>query len=519
MTEILPVHKRFPYTSPIWYACHFIGMLPKLQFDESVDLPIYRQIFDQLRDAVLNGSLEAGERLPATRTLADQLGLNRQTISSAYELLEQEGFIRGQVGRGSFVTLPGNVPARRLDWDALFQNEANLTVPPTAAEGVISFTASRPSELLFPLNDFRETCQQVISDSPTASAILQLGTPAGYKPLRRYLLAKAAEEGIARPTDDIIVTNGVQQALDLLQRVVCAGASNGPVVVEDPVFPGLKNIFAMSGTRLIGVPAGNDGIDVEALGRVLLRERPRLLILTPNFQNPTGSTLPLDARRAVIRMARESQTVLVENDIYGALRYRGEALPTLKQLDEAGDVVLLRSFSKLAFPGLRVGWVIAPKQLTARLTDAKQVSDLHTDQLSQAVLLRFAESGRLNEHRHRILVTGRERLEAALDACANFLPEGAQFTRPDGGMNLWIRLPEQLDSGELLGPAQRAGVAYLPGKYFAVSRDQSSCLRISFAGLDPARIRTGLEKLGTLFRNEAGRARAARAFETETAFV
>jgi 2-aminoadipate transaminase len=357
----------------------------------------------------------------------------------------------------------------------------------------------------------------VISE-PAAAAILQLGAPAGYRPLRRYLLDHAAQEGIARPTDDVIVTNGVQQALDLIQRVICGG-SGGPVVVEDPVYPGLKNIFSTAGTRVIGVPCGNDGIDLDALARVLLRERPRLLVLTPNFQNPTGSTLPLEARRHVIRMVREAQVVLVENDIYGALRYRGDPLPTLKELDDSGDVVLLRSFSKLAFPGLRVGWVIAPKPLTARLAEAKQCCDLHTDQLSQAVLLRFAESGRLSEHRTHVLHTGLERLECALSTCQRVMPDGAAYTKPEGGMNLWIRLPEQLDSGELLGPAQREGVAYLPGKYFAVSRDQSSCLRISFAGLEPDKIRHGLDILGKLFRSETSRVRTARTYEPATALV
>ena len=493
-------------------------MLPRLQVDESQESPIYKQIGDQLRSAILTGTLEPGERLPATRTLADQLGLNRQTISSAYDLLEQEGYLKGQVGRGSFVTIPGNgtgtnPASRSIDWTALFQDEPKLAPPPSAADSTISFTASRPSELLFPLDEFRATCHEVINE-PAAAAILQLGAPAGYRPLRKYLLADAPHK-----SDDIIVTNGVQQALDLLQRVLCGPATGGPVVIEDPVYPGLKNIFSTAGTRVIGVPVGPDGIDLDILARVLLKERPRLLVLTPNFQNPTGATMPLEARRQVIRMAREAQVVLVENDIYGALRYRGNALPTLKELDETGDVVLLRSFSKLAFPGLRVGWVIAPKPLTSKLAEAKQCCDLHTDQLSQAVLLRFAESGRLAEHRAHVLRTGLQRLECALETCRRVMPEGTVYTKPEGGMNLWLRLPEQLDSGELLGGAQREGVAYLPGKYFAVQRDQSSCLRISFAGLEPVKIRHGLEILGTLFRQEASRVRAARTYEPATALV
>ena len=162
----------------------------------------------------------------------------------------------------------------------------------------------------------------------------------------------------------------------------------------------------------------------------------------------------------------------------------------------------------MAFPGLRVGWVIGPRPLIEKLTETKQWSDLHTDQLSQAVLLRFAESGRLEEHRERMLVAGRERLRAALEACAAYLPSGAKFTRPRGGMSLWIELPATLDAAELLPRAEREGVNYLPGKFFAVSRPQPNGLRISFAGMTPEEIRSGLAILGRIFKEELERVRA-----------
>src|SRR6185369_4725600 len=154
---------------------------------------------------------------------------------------------------------------------------------------------------------------------------------------------------------------------------------------------------------------------------------------------------------------------IVENDAYGELRYSGQDLPAIKQLDESGGTVLLRSFSKISFPGLRVGWAIGPKPLIDRLRRAKEAADLHTDQLSQAVLLEFAESGRLEAHRARMLQAGAERLAATLEGCQRYLPAGTRWTRPQGGMNVWVRLPEPLDAGELLSRAQKEGVAYLPG--------------------------------------------------------
>jgi 2-aminoadipate transaminase len=323
--------------------------------------------------------------------------------------------------------------------------------------------------------------------------------------LRRYLLEQARAEGVARESDDILITSGCQQAFDLVQRTIGQGSA---VLMEDPVYPGARSVFERAGARLIGVPVGRQGMDLDILERTIARERPLLLCVTPNFQNPTGSTMPLAARKSLLRIAQAAGVIVIENDIYGALAYEGEPIPAIKHLDQAGETVLLRSFSKVAFPGLRVGWVIAPRPLIERLTETKQWSDLHTDQLSQAVLLRFAESGRLEQHRRRMLVAGRERLEAALEACGAYLPPGTKFTRPRGGMSLWVELPAALDAAELLPRAEREGVTYLPGRFFAVSRPQPNGLRISFAGMTPEEIRSGLAVLGRIFQEELERVRA-----------
>ncbi len=184
--------------------------------------------------------------------------------------------------------------------------------------------------------------------------------------------------------------------------------------------------------------------------------------------------------------------IVVENDLYGPLRYTGAEIPSIKQLDESGDTILLGSFSKIAFPGLRVGWAIGPRHFIARLTEAKEASDLHSDQLSQAVLLRFAETGRLEAHRQKMLAAGAERLKACLAGCAQELPEGSEYTRPEGGMNLWVRLPEPLDASELAARAARENVSYLPGRYFLVSRPQTHGLRLMFRGSGAGKDQTRL---------------------------
>jgi 2-aminoadipate transaminase len=482
-------------------------MLPIGHLSADSQEPLYRQLYLQIKGLIESGQISKGGRLPATRELAGQLGLNRTTISAAYELLETDGLINGHVGRGSFVS--DDVTAPGLDWRDILQEPA-ASAPAASTAIHISFATSRPSELLFPLEDFRATCEEVIH-STDAQTILQLGSPSGYGPLRRYLIEQSRSEGVARDTDDIVITSGVQQAFDLLQRTLVANGET--VLIEDPVYSGLKNVFARAGARIVGVPVGPTGLELDALERAIAKERPRLLVVTSNFQNPTGATLPLASRKAILSMARSAGVIIIENDIYGPLCYEGDPIPTIKQLDDSGHTVLLRSFSKLAFPGLRVGWAIAPRALMEKLTEAKQLSDLHTDQLSQAVLLRFAESGRLESHRKLMLTAGRERLSATLAACEKYLPEGATYTRPRGGMNLWVRLPQALDAGELLPRAEREGVTYLPGRYFAVSRVESRALRISFAGLAPDQIKSGVSTLSRIFQEELERTRSQSRFE------
>jgi 2-aminoadipate transaminase len=500
-----------------------MNRLPKL--DATLEEPLYRQLFHFFREEILSHRLPHGSRMPPTRELAAQIGLNRITISSAYELLESEGLIRTHVGRGSFVAVPGQLfddagdaaADSGMDWEQRLSAWplADQTASP-AGEILISFATARPAEQLFPVEAFRQTCREVV-DSPEAPFILQLGSPNGYPPLRHHLMDQGRARGLLREDDDLIVTNGCQQALDLLQRLLVKPGE--AVLVEDPIYPGMRSVFSRAGMRLLGVPVGSQGVDLDILARLVRSERPRLLVVTPNFQNPTGVSMPEAARRELLRIAAAASLPIIENDIYGELRYVGEPVPTLKELDESGLVIQVNSFSKLAFPGLRVGWVTGPRPVIRRLAELKQVTDLHTDHLSQAVLLHFDRSGRLAAHRKRILEAGRGRLAAVLAACAQHLPTGAKFTRPEGGMNLWVRLPEPLDSAALLPAAQRAGVAYLPASLFEVSQRQPGGFRLSFAGLAVERIERGLMLLGKVFQTGLEQARASRREDPAPAIV
>jgi 2-aminoadipate transaminase len=490
-----------------------------LTLDPASDTPLYKQLAEAVRSLVEQGVLQAGERLPATRELAGRLGLNRTTVSAAYAVLEESGLLEGQVGRGSFIAQRSTFsPGAGPDWEALLPA---LEFPAGTGRKVeISFASSRPDAEAFPVAAFRRLSKEVI-EGPEAAQILQLGSPHGYPPLRRYLLEQAQAAGIAQPGDDLIVTNGCQQGLDLLARVFFAGADpqNRTIILEDPVYHGLVRVFSRAGANLMSVPVDAAGMDVNALEEIVRQTKPRMIAVTPSFQNPTGATLPLERRKHLLELARRFGLVLAESDIYSELRYEGSALPSLKQLDTAGNTILLGSYSKVSFPGLRVGWIIAPRSVIARLAEAKQLSDLHSDQLSQAVLLRFAQSGELARHLERTRAAGAERLEAALRACTRYLPAGATFSRPAGGMNLWIELPAPLTAETLLSRVEERGVNFLPGGYFSAKRPHPRGLRISFGGLSTEQITRGIQILGQTAASELAVHNANLSLEPVAAIV
>ncbi len=392
-------------------------MLP-LQIQPESRIPIYAQLRDQLRALVRIGQLAPGDRIPPSRELAARLGVHRTTVANAYAELESEGLIRGHVGRGTFICgqATGNphqesslTPASpavgqektngAVRWDGLFAEErAEESLDrllPTTARNAISFTVARPPENLFPLDDFRRCCNAVLRHH--GREILQLGQTDGYPALREVLGEWLRADGIVGPHDHILITDGCQQGLDLLARVFLRPGDT--VLLENPTYPGALAAFSSRHVRAIGVPVRpGAGVDPEAIGFALERNRVKLIVLMPDFQNPTGTTLALADRRRVLELAERYRVPVVEDHIYARLRVTGLPIPSLKALDRAGIVIQIDSLSKLAFPGLRVGWCVAPEAVAERLRLAKQAADLHTSQLAQAAAAEFIRRGLLTKH-------------------------------------------------------------------------------------------------------------------------
>jgi 2-aminoadipate transaminase len=494
-------------------------MLPVHLQPES-HIPLYVQLRDQLRALVHCGELRPGDRIPASRELAFHLGVHRTTVANAYAELESEGLIQGHVGRGTFIC--GTPTAREFTppprsisngggvrWEALFADERaeeNLSrlmadVPPDA----IAFITAKPSEDSFPVEDFRRCCNAVLRRE--GRQILQLGSSDGYEPLKRVLLEMLRGGGIPANDNQLLITDGCQQALDLICKAFLRPGDS--VVLENPAYPGAIAIFSGARVRCLGVPVetsperlGYAGLDLNALEAVLVQNRVKLMVVTPDFQNPTGTTLPVPERRRLLEIAARYQVPVIEDHIYAGLRVRGNALPSLRALDRHSVVVHIDSFSKIAFPGLRVGWCVGPESVIERLRLVKQATDLHTDQLAQASLAEFVRRGLLERHVAKMRKIYRSRLEALEEALAEHMPEGVSWTPPEGGMSLWVTLPPGFDAGELLIHVRERGVLFVPGRYFYIQNPQPNTLRLGFAGIDERRIARGVATLGEMLRSE-----------------
>jgi len=493
-------------------------MLPVHLQPES-HIPLYVQLRDQLRALVHSGELRSGDRIPASRELAGQLGVHRTTVANAYAELESEGLISGHVGRGTYIC---GTPVKQFSppprtngnggvmrWEALFaddRGEESLSrMMPSVPPGAIAFTVARPDTAHFPLEEFRRCANDVLRRE--AGKILQLGSSDGYEPLKRELLEQFRSEGMNVRPEQVLVTDGCQQAIDLVCKAFLRPGDS--VALENPGYPGA--IALLAGARVRALPVsvetdtsrnGHTGLDVNNLEAVLLQNRVKFLLITPDFQNPTGTVLPVAERRRLLEIATHYQVPVIEDAIYARLRVRGSGLPSLKTLDTTGSVIQIDSFSKTAFPGLRVGWCVGAEGAIERLRLVKQSTDLHTDQLSQATMAEFMRRGYFVKHLAKMRKMYRSRLAAMEEALEKHMPSGTSWTHPEGGMSLWVTLPPGFDAGELLIHARERGILFLPGRYFYSQQPRPNTLRLGFAAVDEKRIAQGMERLAALLTSE-----------------
>ncbi|RKN37202.1 PLP-dependent aminotransferase family protein [Streptomyces hoynatensis] len=366
----------------------------------------------------------------------------------------------------------------------------------TARPEVISFAGGLPAPDLFDAAAIRAAYDRVLAEDPHRA--LQYSTTEGDPALRAAVAARLGARGLPTGPDDLLVTGGSQQALTLIATALLEPGD--AVLVEDPTYLAALQCFGFAGARVVPVPCDEEGIDPEALAGLVDRERPKLLYLVPNFQNPTGRTLPAERRRALAEVAARHGLWIVEDDPYGELRFGGREVPWISCFEAAGDrTVLLGSFSKIMAPGMRLGWLRAPADLRRACVIAKQAADLHSSTVDQAAAARYLADADLDGHLARVRAAYRARRDALLDGLGAALPPGSTWNRPEGGMFVWVRLPQGQDATALLRKAVTHDVAYVPGAPFYAGPPDPATLRMSFTTHTPAEIREGLARLARTF--------------------
>jgi DNA-binding transcriptional MocR family regulator len=366
----------------------------------------------------------------------------------------------------------------------------------TARPEVISFAGGLPAPELFDAAGLRAAYDRVLAERPQVA--LQYSTTEGDPALRAAVADRLTSRGLATGPDSLLVTGGSQQGLTLLATALLEPGDT--VLVENPTYLAALQCFGFAGARVVPVPTDADGVIPQALEELVLRERPKLLYLVPDFQNPTGRTLPLERRRAVAAVAGRHGLWIAEDDPYGELRFEGESQPWIAAQEEAADrTVLLGSFSKVMAPGMRLGWLRAPAELLRACVIAKQAADLHTSTVDQAAAARYLADNDLDAHLTRVRTAYRARRDALLAGLDSALPQGSSWNRPQGGMFVWVRLPDGHDATALLREAIRHHVAYVPGAPFYSADPDTAALRMSFTTHTPEEITQGLTRLSRVF--------------------
>ncbi len=485
-------------------------MLLALQRDSHT--PLYTQIVAEVRRMISSGVLRIGDRLPANRELARTLGVNRNTVTTAYAELAADGLITSRVGSGTYIRRkPEPAPTSRIgeqfppapmSWESLLsvQSRDNWLQEMSsydARSDLIPLALALPSADLFPLDDFRRCVDQVLRRQ--GRVLLQLGTTSGYAPLQEYIASQLALSGVKVSPDEVLITNGCQQSLDLIRQILVEPGEE--VALENPTYPGALSVFCGASSKYFSVSVGENGIDLNVLEDVLSQRRAKLIYVVPSFQNPTGVTMSSASRRRLIGIAARYRVPVVEDDIYGQLRYDGPEVPPLKALDEHGLVIYISSFSKVGFPGLRVGWIAAPRIVIDHLNRVKQRSDLHAGLLAQAAIHEFARRGLLAKHLKRVKKAYAQRRDAMLESLEKHLPDEARWNRPEGGMSVWVRLPDSLNSNQLLLQAVENGVTFISGDHFYASSPQQNMMRLSFTMAGPQAIEEAVKRLGSLMKS------------------
>ncbi|MFP4395116.1 MAG: PLP-dependent aminotransferase family protein [Anaerolineales bacterium] len=404
------------------------------------------------------------------------------------------------------MTVYANSPTGPVDWERFLSQRAQKMkssairelLKVTQQPEVISFAGGLPAPELFPVREIEEACNYLLRKEPKRA--LQYSTTEGHPPLREFLAATVAKYGIHHSPDNILITTGSQQALDLIGKVFIDPGTS--ILTAAPTYLGAIQAWRAYEAKFATVPLDDHGMCVDQLEKTIKEKSPCFIYVLPNFHNPAGTTLPEDRRKHLVELARKYDLIIVEDDPYGALRYEGEDITPISVMAPE-RTLYLGTFSKTLTPGLRIGWIMGPMEIIQRLVRAKQGADLHTSTFDQMIANDIAQRGILKAHVRSICNVYSQRRDTMLKALEAHWPEGSSWTRPQGGLFLWARTPEPIDTAQLFPKAVENKVAYVAGVHFFPHADGGhTAMRLNFSNSQPELIEQGIERLGGLVKKE-----------------
>jgi DNA-binding transcriptional MocR family regulator len=486
-----------------------------LNINRTATQPVYRQIVEQLRQLMEHGSLKVGARLPATRSLAGALGVNRTTVCEAYQELWALGYLESRPGsytrvreRGRIVQARNRSRASAIRWEdatprsseKFFRQMRTFTARahPGGPADEINLSRLDMDHRLFPVEDFRRSLQHVIARN--GPSLLNYGDAQGYLPLRETIAERSRIHGLSVDASEVLVTNGSAQAIDLVFRLLAPRGET--VAIESPTYANVIQILLYHQCRVMGVPMRHDGMDLGYLRKALQRRRPSFVYTMPNFQNPTGVTTSQAHREQLLEICNRRRIPLVEDGFEEEMKYFGKVSLPIKSMDHGQVVVYMGTFSKVLFPGVRIGWILADRDCIRRLLAIKRMSDLSTAPLLQAALHDFCRRDLFELHVRRMHRIFRKRMQVALASLREHLPAGrVTWTEPTGGFLIWVKFKNaNIDEEKFQRSCAREKVRVSPGSfYYPVDRGEK-CFRVSISTLDETEIREGIERLGRAIR-------------------
>lgn len=468
--------------------------------------PAYLQIKDYLKELIFSGVLQSGVRLPATRELAVILKVSRNTVTQAYQYLEDDGFIQIIQGQGAFVTVQTPPPERAevpYDWETLLTDYArtaeDLDIEKKELKwekGFLSFKSIAPDPQLFEMDDVKRSFLNRLAVE--GEKLLNYGYAQGYRDLLEYLKQYMKAKGVSPDGKDILITNGFTEGFNLVLSSLTRPGDR--IVCENPTHNTALKIMRLAGLEVTGISMQEDGMDVEELRRVLASQTVKLGFLIPSYHNPTGIVMSPEKRKAVLEQFQQHRVPVVEDGFNEELRYSGaHVAPMMALAENSNGMIYIGSFSKILFPGLRVGWIMADARLISYLESIKRSLNIHTSFLDQAILFEYLHTGQFEKYLKKARKVYRERHQQAVELARQLIP--CRKVWGEGGLHIFIELESTTDARQVLAEAYRNRVLFMPGDIFFVNpSDGKHTFRLGISRVTPEMMEKGFAVIGAAVR-------------------